>query len=228
MKGGSFLSHIQTAFHQFCLIGPSVRAVGNGWDENATNGLKLMLASLTSQIYNTVQRLSIFSFLLFSISACPPSSLFHLPPSLLFCFFFSKRTISCHLPRYQFNSSCFSNSPFPLHLHLSCQIIWQQRFGSIFHFSTMVTQWHQSCTTCGWIHDWIAHVKVKWPAVGMVHLYSILLVCTWVCVCVWEKAFFKICFEDAKVAFSWTRILPSELECCDDDGGNIRMLWKIT
>lgn len=83
MKGGSFLSYIQTAFHQFCLIGPSVGAAGDGWDENATNGLKLMLASLTLQIYSTLERLSIFSFLFFlSISVSLPFSPLHLPPSL--------------------------------------------------------------------------------------------------------------------------------------------------
>lgn len=54
MKGESFLFYIQTAFHQFCLIDPSVGAAGDRQDENATNGLKLMLASLTLQIYSTL------------------------------------------------------------------------------------------------------------------------------------------------------------------------------
>lgn len=53
MKGGAFLSSIQTAFHQLCLIGPSVGAAGNRQDENITNGLKLMLPSLTLEIYST-------------------------------------------------------------------------------------------------------------------------------------------------------------------------------
>lgn len=53
MKGGAFLSTIQTAFHQLCLIGPSVGAAGNRQDENITNGLKLMLPSLTREIYST-------------------------------------------------------------------------------------------------------------------------------------------------------------------------------
>lgn len=65
-------------------------------------------------------------FFLLSISARPP--LFSsLPSPTLTPFHFL--SISCHLPQYPFNRSCFSTSPFPQHLHLSCQMIWRRRLG---------------------------------------------------------------------------------------------------
>lgn len=84
-----------------------------------------------------------FFWFFFSISGCPLSLLFI---SCLHSFF--KKSIPHHTPQYPFNSSCFPTSLFPLHLHLSCQIIWQLKLGSIFHLSTKANQWLKSCTTC--------------------------------------------------------------------------------
>ncbi len=100
-------------------------------------------------------------------------------PAGLIAFQFLKRTISCRLPQYQFNSSCFSTSTFPLHLYLSCQTIWQRGLGSIFHLSSMVNQWHQSYCTCG----------SSWPNCtcqgGNGQRNGALVHCCYVCVCVW-------------------------------------------
>lgn len=179
MKGGSFLFHIQTAFHQFCLIGPGVGAVGDGWDENATNGLKLMLASLTLQIYSTLPKCFSFSFF-FGLCLSP---FLPFPSSTLTTFRSIKRSRSYHISQYPFNWSCFSTSWFPLHLHLSCQIIWQCKLGSIFHLSTMVNQCYQSCTTCGssWLNCTCQGKNGQQWNEALAHYWC---VCVWVSMCV--------------------------------------------
>lgn len=162
MKGGSFLSHIQTAFHQFCLISPRrrLRWECHKWPESNV-GLPHPA---------DLQRSSkIFYFF----------SLFHFLPSFL------KRSNSCHLPQYPFNSSCFSNLPFPLYLNLSCQIIWRPGLESIFHSSTMVNQWHQSCTTCG--SSW-RNCMSRWKRPQLLYTVG-------VCVRVRERERESICSE---------------------------------
>lgn len=61
-------------------------------------------------------------FFVFNLSLSP---FLPFPSPTLTAFQSLKRSRSCHIPQYPFKSSCFSTSPFPLHLHLSCHIIWQ-------------------------------------------------------------------------------------------------------
>lgn len=99
-----------------------------------------------------------FSFLLFCFNLSL-SPILPFPSTVLpaIQFLQKKGSNSCYLPWYPFNSSCFSTSSFPLHLHLSCQIIWQRKLWSIFHLNTMVNQCHQSCTT--WSSSWLKRTR---------------------------------------------------------------------
>lgn len=123
-------------FQSDVALGPVLGAGGDSWDATATNGLKLMLLSLTSQIYYALQ--------MAYISLSPP--IWTVPFSL---FHFSAPSI-CYL----FRPSCFSISiSIPLPSVMSKNVFDSEGIGSILHSTTMVNHCHQSNTSWDW--SWV-------------------------------------------------------------------------
>lgn len=124
-----------------------------------------------------------FLFLLFqSQPVLPLSPLSHLPPSLPFTFWvFLAIYLSIHLTGAVFQ---------PLHFPCTyiCHVKWSDGAGSenIFHLSTMVNQWHQSCATCGSSRlDLTYQGKNGWQNGALVHWWRVC-VCLFVC---WREYF---------------------------------------
>lgn len=125
MKGRSFLAHIQTAFHQFCLIGPGVGAARrpsrwecHKWPEtNVGLSHPFRFTAFSTDFLFCISPFFLLLLLLFyffnlSIQlSFPFSTPSHLQPSTLVSFSRKKSSL-CHFPLYSLNRSCFH---IPLH-----------------------------------------------------------------------------------------------------------------